>query len=287
MLNNTAYIELAKASGINLLKKEELNPYIASTFGLGELINDAINCGIKKIIIGIGGSATNDGGTGMLEALGVKFYDGNNNIIKHISNGRFKEIKRIDEAAFLERIANVEFITLSDVVNPLLGNTGATYIFSPQKGASSEDLKELESNMEYYSSFKEEKRDYPGSGAAGGVGYALHGYFNATFFPGIDYLLDLIKFNELVKEYDVIITGEGKVDIQSLLGKVIFKISSRCVDRKVIVLCALNELCDINLKEYNITNVYSVVSEKLNITKEDSMNDPEKCFRKLLKEEVL
>lgn len=286
-LNNTAYIELAKASGINLLKKDELNPFIASTYGLGELIFDAINSGIKKIIIGIGGSATNDGGSGMLEALGVKFYDENNDLINHVSNAKFKKIKRIDDSLFLERISNIEFITLSDVENPLLGKTGATYIFSPQKGAKEEALEELESNMKYYSEFKKEKRDNPGSGAAGGVGYALNEYFNATFFPGMDYLLDLIKFDELVKKYDVIITGEGKVDIQSLLGKVIFKVASRCINKRVIIVCALNELKDINLKDYNISEVYSVVSNKLKITKEDSMRNPEECFQNLLKEEVL
>lgn len=286
-LNNTAYIELAKASGINLLKKEELNPFIASTYGLGELINDAINSGIKRIIIGIGGSATNDGGSGMLEALGVKFYDEFGNIIHHITNSKFKKIKRIDDSLFLERISNIEFITLSDVVNPLLGENGATYIFSPQKGAKIKDLEELESNMEYFSDFKKEKRNNPGSGAAGGVGYALNGYFNSKFYPGMDYLLDLIQFDELVKKYDVIITGEGKVDIQSLLGKVVFKISSRSINKRVIVVCALNELKDINLSDYNISEVYSVVSEKLQISKEDSMNNPEKCFIKLLNEEVL
>ena len=286
-INNVAYIELAKASGINLLTKEELNPFIASTYGLGQLINDAIISGIKKIIIGIGGSATNDGGTGMLEALGVKFIDVNNQTINHISNGKFKEIKRIDESEFLEKIQGIEFITLSDVSNPLLGSTGATYIFSPQKGGKREMLAELESNMEYYSSFKKEVRDNPGSGAAGGVGYALYGYFKATFYPGIDYILDLIDFNELVKKYDYIITGEGKVDIQSLLGKVIFKIASRCGDKKVIVVCALNDLEDVNLKDYNIDKLYSVVSNERNVTREDSMSNPEECFRVLLKEEIL
>ena len=142
-LNNTAYIELAKASGINLLTKEELNPFVASTYGLGELINDAINQGIKKIIIGIGGSATNDGGSGMLQALGVKFFDNKNQEIKNISNGKFKLINHIDETLFLEKIKGIEFITLSDVVNPLLGPTGATYIFSPQKGAKIDGCKKI------------------------------------------------------------------------------------------------------------------------------------------------
>ena len=283
-LNNTAYIELAKASGINLLTKEELNPFVASTYGLGELINDAINQGIKKIIIGIGGSATNDGGSGMLQALGVKFFDNKNQEIKNISNGKFKLINHIDETLFLEKIKGIEFITLSDVVNPLLGPTGATYIFSPQKGAKIDELEILESNMKYYSSFKE-GLEKPGSGAAGGVGYALHAYFKSKFYPGIDYLLDLIDFDKLVDNYDYIITGEGKVDIQSLLGKVIFKISSRCIKKNVIIVCALNELDDINLNDYNITSIYSVVNES--ISKEESMENPEQCFRKMIKENVL
>ena len=293
-VNNTAYIELAKASGINLIKKEELNPYITSTYGFGQLIDDAINSNIKRIIVGIGGSATNDGGSGMLEALGVKFLDANKQVIKHISNNRFKDIKSIDAKKFYEKINNkgIEFITLSDVSNPLLGETGATYIFSPQKGAKKESLSELEDNMRYFSSFKKEYRDYKGSGAAGGVGYALHAYFNAKFYPGIDYILDLVSFDKIVKKYDYVITGEGKVDIQSLLGKVIFKISSRCPisnnnQKKVIIVCAINDLKDIDLDKYNIENVYSIINDKKEVTIEESINNPIKYFRKMIEKEVL
>lgn len=275
--NETAYIELAESSGIGLLQNNELNPFIASTYGLGEVIKDAIGKGYKKVIVGIGGSATNDGGSGMLEALGVKFYD-KDGIINNINNSKFKTITKIDESEFLNNIQGVEFTVISDVTNPLLGPKGATYVFSPQKGAKENDLPILESNMEYYGKFKKEYMENPGSGAAGGVGFAFHAYFKASFYPGIDYILDSIDFDNLVKNYDYIFTGEGKVDDQSFLGKVVFRIAERAKNNEVIVLCAIKDVNN-NIPR-NIKGIFSIVNEE--VTKEMSMENPEKYFRVLV-----
>ena len=269
---DTAYIELAKASGINLLTEKELNPFIASTYGFGEMINDAITKGFKKIVIGIGGSATDDGGSGMLEALGVKF---NNGTLKEMNNKNLGLINSIDTVVLEKKIKDVKFVVLSDVTNPLLGPNGATYVFSPQKGAKKDDLPLLENNMINYSSFYPEFIDYPGSGAAGGVGYALKTFLHAEVVSGIDYILDLIKYDEIYTNYDLIITGEGKIDSQSLQGKVISSIMSKTKERNLIFVCAINELND------NQYNVLSIVGD--DVTKEMSMSDPEYYYKELLK----
>ncbi len=274
----TAYIELAKASGISLLKDAELNPLITSTYGFGEMILDALNQNVERIIIGIGGSATNDGGTGMLEALGASF---NNGALTHLQNCKLGEIESIDTNHLQERLKNIEIIVLSDVTNPLLGKNGATYVFSKQKGANTNMLAVLENNMEKYSSLNPEYINSPGSGAAGGVGYALKTFLNAKIVSGIDYLLDVICFDSICKEYDLIITGEGKIDSQSMQGKAISSIIKRSQGKEVILVCAINELEEENQK------IYSIVGKSndfcLGITKEESMNNPEYYFRKLIK----
>ena len=276
----TAYVELAKVSGINLLKKDELNPFIASTYGLGEVIDCCIKKGFKKIVIGIGGSATNDCGVGMLEALGMNFYDENDIIIKEIRNKDFNRICRIDDTILKNKINGIDITVLSDVSNPLLGEYGATHVFSRQKGAKESDLERLENNIKCFSKFKKEFESFPGSGAAGGVGYALKSYLNAKFYSGIDYILDLIKYEDIVKRYDYIITGEGKVDMQSLLGKVVFKISERSNGKKVIVVCGINEIENIDLDKYNVYKIESIVNE--NVKVEDSINNPEKYYKELV-----
>ena len=275
--NNVAYIEMAKISGINLLTKEELDPFTRSTYGLGEVILDAINNGYKRIVLGIGGSATNDAGMGLLEALGVKFYS-SDKLINNIKNEDFSLVTSIDRKLFNDRIKDTQFIVISDVQNPLLGPTGATYTFSKQKGAKEEDFVKLEENIKYISDFGKNSIDKPGSGAAGGVGYALHEYFNAKFIPGIDYLLDRVSFKEIIKTYDYIITGEGKVDSQSLLGKVVFKIASNANKQNVIVVCAINEVKDID--NANIVDIYSIVNSDVSIN--DSLNNPTYYYKKMI-----
>mgnify|MGYP002623998370 CR=1 FL=1 len=279
--NDFAVIELAQSSGITLIRHDERNPFITSTYGLGLVIKDAINRGAKNILIGIGGSASNDGGSGMLEALGVKFYDKDNNLITSLCNEKLGLIHHIDRKDFQKLTSKIRFDVCSDVTNPLLGENGATYVFAKQKGAKECDLELLENNMEHFSDFYE-GITIQGSGAAGGVGYAFRAYFNSFFHSGIGYLLQKIHFNHLIRDYDYIVTGEGKIDKQSLNGKVISEIVNKCKSKRVLLLCAINEL-----KESLGTNVriVSVVGEKFKV--EDSLNDPEGCLRDTIRRLLL
>lgn len=283
-VNKIAYVELAKSSGINLLTKDELNPFRTSTYGLGQVINHIIDAGVKNIIVGIGGSATNDGGAGMLEAMGCLFYDNNNHLLTRLTGGNLDLVSRIDPLKLYQRTKDVQFMVLSDVTNPLLYENGATYVFSIQKGAKKEELQTLDTKMKKYAMVIEEhlqKKYYnaTGAGAAGGVGFAFHSLLKAEFYSGIDYILDLVDFNNIIMDYDYIITGEGKIDSQSLDGKVVFGISQRAQGKKIILVCAINEIEQSELSKRNIYQIYSVVDKIA--TKEESMKYPKECFQRL------
>lgn len=283
--SNTAYIELAKASGISLLKPEEYNPFITNTFGLGKVILDAIQNGIKNIILGIGGSSTNDGGSGLLEALGGEFYDNENNLVKNISNSKLNSLKSIKLDKFKNITKDINFLVVSDVSNPLLGKFGATSTFAMQKGAKFADLSILEVNMANYSNLiektnKRKFQDMPGSGAAGGVGFAMLAMFDAKIVSGIDYILDLISFSKIKINYDYIITGEGKIDKTSLFGKVVFKIAEKANPVKVILITAILDLTLEELKAKGIYEVYEIVGKLAN--QEESLKQPTKYLRQLV-----
>ena len=275
---NVAYIELAKSAGINLVKKEELNPFVASTFGLGVTISDAIEKGYKKIVVGIGGSATNDGGSGMLEALKAKFYS-KGTLVSNMNNQKLGLIDDIDISELRKFTKGIEFLVMSDVNNPLLGEKGATFVFSKQKGAKEEELVKLEANMTNYKLVSEKVLgfDYSkefGSGAAGGVGFGLRAYLGAKFQAGIDYLLNQLSQKDL-SSYDTVITGEGKIDSQSLDGKVISGVMKHFKDKRIVFVCALNELDDFKGEVYSIVPFLA--------TKQESMAYPKKYFTKLVK----
>lgn len=219
----TAVIEMAEASGIHYVKKEDRNPLITTTFGTGELIKSALDKGVKKIIIGIGGSATNDGGAGMLASLGVKFYNIKGERIGYTPE-ELKNIAKVDISCLDPRISEANITVLSDVCNSLCGINGASYIYGPQKGATSEDVKILDKILENYGNiidnavgknFSEES----GSGAAGGLGYALLSICGAEFKEGIVKIMELIELENLIKDADLVITGEGRIDNQSVNGK--------------------------------------------------------------------
>lgn len=221
--NNIAVAEMAESSGINLVKREELNPYKASTYGVGQVLKNILDKGIKDIYIGLGGSATNDGGAGMLAALGAKFYDSNEDEIGYTPR-EIKNISKIDLTNFDKRILETNITVLSDVRNPLCGETGASHIFGPQKGASPEDVLELDKILKKYGEVIDEftGKKYSleaGSGAAGGLGYAFLSICKAKFKEGIFKIMDLINLEEIVKTADLVITGEGRIDNQSVFGK--------------------------------------------------------------------
>lgn len=220
---NTAVLEMAESSGLNLVKHENLNPYKANTYGVGEMFKAILDMGIRDIYIGLGGSATNDGGAGMLASLGVKFYNIKGERIGYTPE-ELKNIAKVDISSLDPRISEANITVLSDVCNSLCGINGASYIYGPQKGATSEDVKILDKILENYGNiidnavgknFSEE----PGSGAAGGLGYALLSICGAEFKEGIVKIMELIELENLIKDADLVITGEGRIDNQSVNGK--------------------------------------------------------------------
>lgn len=230
--NTKAIIEMATASGLPLVSESERNPLYTTTYGTGELIKDALDKGFSEIYIAIGGSATNDGGIGCLTALGVKFLDEHNNVLQ----GRgcdLERISRIDTSEIDPRIATTKFVVMCDVNNPLCGKNGATYTFSAQKGATPEIQDQLELGMINYRDII--KKEYgldldeiEGSGAAGGLGAALLVFLKAELQSGIEAILEITHFDDLIKDVDLVITGEGRTDGQSSHGKVLYGIGRRC-----------------------------------------------------------
>ena len=235
----TAIIEMAQASGLTLLSKEERNPLLTSTYGTGEMILDAFSKGCRKFLIGIGGSATNDGGTGMLEALGFRFLDKNGKEIKGCCGGRLGEIADIDSKLVSQEILDSEFIIACDVTTPFCGEEGATHVFASQKGADEEAIETLEKGMQSFAQVINNKydinlNDIPGSGAAGGLGGAFKTFLNADLKSGIDMILDAAGFDDIIEGATLVITGEGKIDFQSSKGKVIDGICKRCMTTPTI-----------------------------------------------------
>jgi len=220
----TAVMEIAETCGLTLVLAEERNPLITTTFGVGEMILDALDRGCRKFIIGIGGSATNDGGMGMMQALGVSFYDEENNLLGYGGEQLIK-IARIDTSSLKPEALQSEFTIICDVENPLYGENGAAFVFAPQKGASEHDIEILDAGLRNYAEVikKERGKDIdliPGSGAAGGIGAAFLAFLPSILKPGIQCVLDFLNFNNLLKDTDWVITGEGKLDRQTTMGKV-------------------------------------------------------------------
>ena len=226
----TCVIEMAKASGLTLLLDHERNPLIASTFGTGELIRHALDEGYRKFVIGIGGSATNDGGTGMLRALGMKFL---NEVGEEICQGveSLQSLHEIDATEFDLRIADAHFVIACDVDNPFIGPNGATAIFGPQKGVTPEQVESIDKNLLNLANKIESLtgialHDRPGAGAAGGLGGAFLAFFPVTLKPGIEVVMEAVNFYEEIEHTDIIITGEGRSDLQTLSGKAPIGIAS-------------------------------------------------------------
>lgn len=218
----TAVIEMADASGLRLLKPEELNPLQATSFGTGELIIKALDVGVEKIIIGMGGSATVDGGTGILQALGIRFLDKNGEELA--IPGELTELDTIDLSLLDKRILECEVVILCDVDNMLLGDQGSAAIFGPQKGASADNVKKLDAGLSRLSEIAlrqtgKEMSAIKYGGTAGGAAAGLYAFLNASLVNGIDHFLELTDFNTALERADIVITGEGSIDEQTLNGK--------------------------------------------------------------------
>ncbi len=219
----TAVIEMAAASGLTLLGEQERNPLLTSTAGTGELIMDAISRGCRRFLVGIGGSATNDAGTGMLHALGNRFRDSDGNELD-CCGASLGRIAYIDELAVPQAVRESEFIVACDVETPFCGPDGAAFTFAPQKGASPETVRELDAGMHSFAEVI--RRQYgtdiipvKGSGAAGGLGGAFKVFLGARLVRGIDMVLDAVRFDDILKGADLVITGEGRIDSQTPQGK--------------------------------------------------------------------
>lgn len=219
----TAVIEMSAASGIQFIDEQTQNPLIATTYGTGQLIIDAINHGVNKIILGLGGSATNDGGAGMAQAIGVKLFDDNNNELAY-GGGELGKLAKIDMSNVDERIKNTAFLIASDVTNPLTGTNGASAVFGPQKGATEEMVASLDESLHHYAQIINRDLDIDieqaaGSGAAGGLGAGLLAFTGAQIQKGIDIVVAYSKLESRLENADVVITGEGSMDFQTKYGK--------------------------------------------------------------------
>ena len=229
----TAVVEMAAASGLTLLSPEARDPLKASTYGTGQLIADALDKGCRKFLIGIGGSATNDAGMGMLQALGYRFTDARGCVL-HGCGESLEKVVSIDASSASPALMESEFIVACDVEAPLYGPKGAAHIFAPQKGAGAETVERLDDGLQHFSEVVaksmnviENYAQTPGAGAAGGLGFGLIAFLKARLVSGIDMVLDAIGFDSIIKDADLIITGEGRIDSQTLTGKTPYGVLQR------------------------------------------------------------
>ncbi len=259
----TAIIEMAEASGLQLLTEEERNPMETSTYGTGELIKEALKMDAKNIVLAIGGSATNDGGIGMAAALGYKFFDKDGNQLK----GKGKDLTKIhyftDNDSIIPDKLHVD--VMCDVENPLFGEKGAAYVYAKQKGANEKEINELNEGLKNLNRVVKQKLNQdvsqkPGMGAAGGLGFGSVIFLNATLQKGIDVMLDLTNFDERLKHTDLVITGEGKMDVQTMHGKLIDGVAKRAAKYNIPVIgfCGVLNLSPENISDIGLEAAFSV-----------------------------
>lgn len=263
----TCVIEIAEASGLMLLNDAERNPLVASSYGTGELIQHALDAGYRSFIIGLGGSATNDGGAGMLEALGMKFLDRTGQTLAR-GGGALSELVQIDSTGFDLRIAESTFRIACDVGNPLIGEQGASAVFGPQKGASPETVRQLDRNLQNFADVVEQVtgvalHQKKGAGAAGGAGGAMQAFFAGDMQRGVDVVLEAIAFKTKLASVDLILTGEGKTDHQTLSGKTPLGIAEACkkAGKPVILISGMVETASRSSLEPYFTEIHSIVDE--------------------------
>lgn len=295
--NKMAIIEMAAASGITLIKDGEKNPMEATTYGVGELIKDAIKRGCHQFILGIGGSATNDGGIGMLTALGFEFLNTKGESVSCNGAG-LAHIVSIKTDKVLPELQGCKFKVACDVNNPLYGLNGATYVFGPQKGVTNEMKDILDNGMKNYANMTKKymKNDYveaPGAGAAGGLGFACISYLNAELTPGISLVLDAIKLEKDLKDTDYVITGEGRLDYQTAMGKAPIGVAklAKKYNAKVIALAGSITKDVTRCNEEGIDACFSILTQvvsldeamKKEIARNNMIQTTEQIFRLISK----
>jgi len=266
-----AVLEMASASGLTLIEKHKRNPMVTSTFGFGQMILHAIGKGARKFIVGIGGSATNDAGMGMLSALGYEFYDENGNLLSGKGENLIK-VTRISEQNVARELRGCEFLVACDVDNPLFGKNGAAYVYGPQKGADEEMVRQLDTGLISFASatsehFASEFWNFKGAGAAGGLGFGFVSFLNAKLKPGIEIIINEIKLEDEISKADLIITGEGRLDAQSSMGKTptgVAKIAKK-YNKPVIALAGSVKECASGCNNNGIDAFFSVLNEPISL----------------------
>ena len=281
---NTAVIEMAAASGITLVSDAEKNPLNTTTYGVGELIKDAVGRDCRKFIIGIGGSATNDGGVGMLTSLGYEFLDKNGNPIALGAKG-LRDLHRIKTEKALSVLKECSFNIACDVKNPLCGENGCSAVFGPQKGATPQMVRDMDLWLENYAKIAQSvsqsaNKNFPGAGAAGGLGFAFLTFLNSTLKSGIDIVLEEIRLEEVIKSADLVVTGEGRLDSQTVVGKAPIGVAglAKKYGKKVIAFsgCVTNdaEVCN----DHGIDAFFPIL--RCVTTLEDALN-PQNAYKNL------
>lgn len=260
----TAVVEMSAASGLPLLKSDERNPLKTSTYGTGQLICDALDRGCRKILVGIGGSATNDAGMGMLQALGYRFLDAQGNQLQPVGEN-LQLVSSIDSTGRHPDLDKTEFVVACDVKAPLYGRNGAAYVFAPQKGADQKMVEMLDAGLRHFSEVSSAMAGYDcsqmqGTGAAGGLGYAFRQYLDARLERGIEMVLDAIGFDDIISGADLVITGEGRVDSQTLTGKTPFGVAQHAHRQRipVVVIGGSVEIDVLQVREAGFNDVIQV-----------------------------
>ncbi|MGB9682433.1 MAG: glycerate kinase [bacterium] len=274
----TAVIEMARASGLALVPKEKRNPAITTTYGVGELIRRALEEGAKKILIGIGGSATNDGGAGMAQALGARLLDKNDRDIP-FGGLALLSLHHIDMSGFLPLAGDCEVVVMADVKNPLCGPEGASYIYGPQKGGDRNLIEKLDKALYNFScvvkrDLGKDILDIPGSGAAGGLGGGLIAFLDAKLKPGIEVVMEILKVESSLEGVDLVISGEGKIDSQTFFGKAPAGIAKKAKERGIPVVFlggTVEKNADILQEENLVDALFSIVSGPISL--EESMKN--------------
>ncbi len=272
----TAVIEMAEASGLTLVPENKRNPLITTTYGTGQLIKAALDQGCRKMIIGIGGSATNDGGAGMVQALGAKLLDKDREEIG-FGGGELKKVFRIDTKYLDNRLSETKVLIASDVSNSLCGPKGAARIYGPQKGATPEVIEELDESLAYFAEIikrdlHKDIKDIPGAGAAGGLGVSLMAFLDAELRPGIEIMIEIVKLEQAIKDADLVITGEGKIDSQTIYGKApigVAKIAKKYNVPVIAVAAIISDDADI-VHQHGIDNLIKVSEPPMSLTEPKS-----------------
>ena len=268
----TAIIEMAEASGLSYVPQDKRTPATikkTTTFGTGELINAALKHDVTRVIIGLGGSSTYDGGSGMAQAIGVKFFDHNDHeITQKLGGGDLKQITRIDTIDINSKIKKTKFLLASDVTNPLTGTNGASYVFGPQKGADQATAKELDENLSHYAKIIGQNiAQTPGSGAAGGLGAGLLAFTHAKIYPGVKLVANEVHLAEKIKEADYVFTGEGGTDFQTQFGKTPYGVAqiAKKYDVPVISLAGYIGKGIDHLYDKGFTAIFGILAKAENI----------------------